>query len=183
MYYMLECYGSPFEDATDLGEVPELPQVESWMAGRMITDPIPEPVRIPLDAENPGALLEMFKSDVLVMTDRLVAALEEAGVDNLQTYAAELVDPATNRVIGGYRLVNLVGVVSCAEIGARAEGGALARLDFDGAPIDARRARGFLMFRLAESLSAVVVRQEVRDHLLAKGFDMLTFVPPEEWIG
>ena len=41
---------------------------------------------------------------------------------------------------------------------------------------------GQLLFRLAESLGAIIVHRRVKDHLLARGFDMLTFRDPAKYV-
>ena len=45
------------------------------------------------------------------------------------------------------------------------------------------KAGGELMFRLLENSSAIMVHEKVKDHLLSKGFDMLTFIESVDWIG
>ena len=49
--------------------------------------------------------------------------------------------------------------------------------------IDESRTHGELMFRLAESVTGVVVHEKVKSHLEEAGFDDLTSVDPAEWIG
>ena len=39
------------------------------------------------------------------------------------------------------------------------------------------------MFRLAENTNALVVHESVKAYLEGRGFTMLSFIPPEEWMG
>jgi len=39
------------------------------------------------------------------------------------------------------------------------------------------------MFRLAENTSAIVIHRSVKEHLLEKGFSMLSYVEPKNWVG
>lgn len=187
MYTILQCFAPLFQDAAGLGACPDVEGVASWMDGRPITAPVPEPLAMELDAEAPGVLLELYQLEMLIMTERLLAALREAGVDNLQDYALHLRDPATGQVTEGYRAVNVVGLVACADLGRSTfeapPGAPMLDVDFDGLVIDEARAGGRLLFRLAECVSAIVVHDSVREHLLARGFDMLTFQPPSEFVG
>ena len=48
---------------------------------------------------------------------------------------------------------------------------------FDKLVLDEGKCRGLSMFRLAESLSTVVVHKNVRDHLFLSGIDTMSFVP------
>jgi hypothetical protein len=55
--------------------------------------------------------------------------------------------------------------------------------DFDSVVLRQDFSSELPMFRLAENTSAIIVRAFVRDRLLAEGFDSLTFLNPEEWMG
>lgn len=55
--------------------------------------------------------------------------------------------------------------------------------DIERLVIDPTRVSGSLMFRLAESVSGIVVHESIRDGLLAAGFHTLSFLRPEEWVG
>ena len=55
--------------------------------------------------------------------------------------------------------------------------------DFDGLSIDSQKAKDYLMFRLAENTSAIVIHHSVKEHLLKKDFTMLTYVEPKDWVG
>lgn len=61
--------------------------------------------------------------------------------------------------------------------------GPMVSVDFDSLAIDAARARGALMFRLAESVSGIVVHESVRKAVEAAGIDSLSFTVPADWAG
>jgi len=192
-YYILMCFTPWFAKSASLGDAPEVEGVESWISGRVISVPVPQPLEFVVEPdeddqepEEPGELLELYQYSVVLMTERLVEALGQAGVDNLQVFQARIRDPRTGQVATNYRVVNVVGVVSCADLRlskyAPPEGPPIIDVSFDSLVIDEKRAGGQLLFRLAESLSAIVVHQRVRDHLLARGFDMLTFRDPAQYV-
>jgi hypothetical protein len=56
-------------------------------------------------------------------------------------------------------------------------------MDFNSLAIDEAAAGGALLFRLAESVNAIVVHERVRRHLEASGITTLTFIEPEDWAG
>ncbi|PKO56226.1 MAG: hypothetical protein CVU25_10675, partial [Betaproteobacteria bacterium HGW-Betaproteobacteria-19] len=55
--------------------------------------------------------------------------------------------------------------------------------DIDHLEVDTTRIDGARMFRLAESVGAIIVDQQIKDGLEADGFDSLTFMQPEQWVG
>jgi hypothetical protein len=229
MYFVLQCFSPLFTRVARLDGLPKVEGVDSWMAGRMITAEVPQPLVIALvpaqtseftgggdedesdsalegdepDAEQPedqpadeeqpdetpadsGTLLEMYQLGGIVMTKRLLKALRDSGVDNLQSFDVVLTDPVSGGTNDRYALVNVVGVVACADLGLsqyNARRGT-PRIDtqFDSLVIDEDRAGHLDCFRLAECISAVIVHDRVRQSLLERGFTMLTFQDPRDFM-
>lgn len=159
----------------------------------MIDAAVPQPLNFTVEPDEddrnpdePAVLLELYQYGVVLMTDRLLTALREAGADNLQTFDAVIRDPHVGTVTTNYKVINVVGVVSCADMSQSAytppDGVPLIDVSFDSLVIDEKRVGGLLLFRLAESLSAIIVHQRVKDHLLDRGFDMLTFRDPAKYV-
>lgn len=187
-YLMLDCpEPRDWDDSAMLEATPLPPGEKSWRLGRRFAAPVAEPIEIAIDPTHTDDLLELYTLDALVMTRRLLAALEAAGVDNLDAYEAVIRNPETGFATDDYVAVNLIGLVRAADLErSRVVGGSsdgLIDVDLDGVAIDPARAHGLLMFRLAENTSAVVVHRRVARHLLATGFDMLSFRPPATWKG
>lgn len=185
-YYMLECYGDEIKDFAVIKAV-YIKGLGSWRIGKPFSVPPPEPLDIKIMDNNPDNLLEYYNMDAIVMTKRLHQALTETGVDNMDTYACIITNPETGFKTEDYVAVNLIGLVKAVDIArSNVTGGSRDHMldtDFDGLTIDEKKAGGQLMFRLLENTSAIMIHERVKDHLLKKGFDMLTFVPPEKWIG
>ena len=187
-YYMLECYlPLDWEDAALLRAVPTPDEESSWSIGRRFTTPPVEPIQIEMHENHCDQLTELDNADGLVMTRRLYDALCAAGVDNMDVYQTVIRHPETGFETRDYVIANLIGLVKAVDLSkSKVVGGSSNHLldtDFEGVSIDEKKTHGFLMFRLAENTSAVLVHQRVKDFLLSKGFDMLTFVEPEKWIG
>lgn len=183
MYHVLNCFGALFQPTLALGAIPDVDGIESWMNGQTIDVPVPEPLVIEIDPDEPGEPLEMYQLEALIMSTRLANALQEAGVDNLQSFAAVLRAPESGRTFEGYRLVNVVGAVSCADM-TRSEfvappGRPTISVAFDKLVIDERRTGGALLFRLAESLGTILVHDRVKRHLDASGLRTLHYTPVE----
>lgn len=186
MYFVLDRFGAhhPCRWITTYPYVRGL----KWQTGARHSVPVPDPLLITLDPLNASSsdhgpeLPEYFKGTIPLFRDDLVEAMRTAGVDNLDTYAVALSDPDTGRKHSHYKAVNIVGVVSAADMGASKAtvhtGGAVIDVEFDGLVLDEERPRGALIFRLAEATGTILVHERLKDHLLAKGFDKLEFLPP-----
>lgn len=117
----------------------------------------------------------------------LVGAIREFGVDNLEVFPVAITDRRTGEVCNDYFAVNIVGLVKAADMAkSRATSHSpdgLIDTDFDSVAIDERTPRDFKMFRLAESVNALVVHRSVKEHLESLGGFELTFTEPKDWIG
>lgn len=129
---------------------------------------------------------ELDDGNLPIMSRRLLTALQRAGVDNLETFPVRLLDSRTGVVLSDDHVAfNIVGVASVMdEEGTRYEGerpwvaGNILSLSVDEA-----RARGLLMFRLAEAVNGIVVHHTLKAAVEAAGIDTLSFIEPSQWAG
>ena len=198
-YYVLECL--PRLEAEHYRLNVGFPANDKrWHAGLLFSDrnrseelqppPVPIPVGTqPEDPAIPNVYAELYWNPIPLMTRRLVSALREAGVDNMQTYDTRLesVEGSNPPPPDRYLAVNIVGRVAAADLGKsdiNAETPErIISTDFHSLSIDESKARDFLMFRLAENITAVLVHERVREHVERRGIDALTWLAPEEWAG
>ncbi|WP_147441763.1 imm11 family protein [Corallococcus exercitus] len=163
--------------------------LRSWMTGVRFDKPSPEPIPLKLRGtdEEGWVLGELWLTPITVMSKRLHDVLLRAGVDNLDAYAVELTDPEDGTVYRDFVAFNLVGKVAAADAArTRFAPGVKERMgsaDIDSLAVDLDMARGALMFRLAESVNAIVVHARVKDAIEAAGISTLTFLEPEDWAG
>lgn len=186
---MLECF-SPEEGRVDLEAPPDL-GVESWMTGLPFDLPPAAPIHLHWDPETETdgkRRLSLYDAGPVLMRRDLVAALRECGVDNMETYETVVHSRVDGSECLDYAAVNIIGLVAAADMersGAHLpeDSDGLIDVDFDGLVIDEAKAAGFLLFRLAECVSGVVVHERVKTHIESRGGFGLSFVPPEEWSG
>lgn len=137
----------------------------SFTTGQPISATVPKPLHFPADttAENPPP--DFTRMVTPVMSARLIDELLSAGVNNLQCFDAVLTNKSTGETWHTHKAVNIVGLVSCADL-SRSEyakiGGGL--YDFNSLVVDPNRATG-LFFRLAESPSTIIAHKSIGDHL------------------
>jgi hypothetical protein len=91
----------------------------------------------------------------------LVAAMEKAGVNNLQTFPAVIRDEAGKQLALDHVVVNIVGLVACASAGGSVADPLSTKQYFHKLVVDEGRAAGLLLFRLEESPLDVIVHERV----------------------
>jgi hypothetical protein len=185
VHFVLACYGPADKDRAALGSVVNTKL--NWQLGRRFSEPPPTPVVVNLNPDFPGILLPMFDKGILLFTDDMLASLKTAGVDNLDAYEAQLFDPATGKTHKQYKAINIVGAVSAADLAESdyeaPSGTPLVDVDFDSLTIDEKKAGDFLMFRLAECITAIVIDERVKRQLESDEIPYLDFLDPKDWIG
>lgn len=176
-YYIIR---SDYEDESmTLGGMPPLPNDydDNWIAGMPFTKPPAEPIIVNID-EDEGELIPIFDS-LPVASQEFVDALLDVGVDNIVTYDVVLQSRNDNNLtIHGYKAINIIGLIKAASPDTK--------FLTDSRHIDASIesfqvasdvTKGTYMFRLAESISTIVVHEKVKSHLEANGFKNLRFTP------
>ncbi len=185
-YFFLE--EKAFDDATPLAAVGKAPHIDgvNWYAGARFSRAIPQPFRCELDPDVPGELPWLFKGPVPLMHEKMIEALRDAGVDNLDCYDALIVDPEDGSEWTEYKAVNVIGQISAVDLGKSRfdpeQPHRLIAMSFDAVEIDPSRVRGPLLFRLAESVTGIVVHETVRSRLTERGIEPLGYIEPEDWI-
>ncbi|MCX9156605.1 hypothetical protein OPU71_10775 [Niveibacterium sp. 24ML] len=186
MYFVLKCFDPP---NAYLGRIEyrDDDPFRFWNTGDRFDDEPKEPLRARVILDKQSVLAEMWETPLPLMTARLHKALLAAGVSNLDTYPVLLEDKQSGNIIDGYLAFNIIGVIAAADAqGTRYAPGSTDRLisaDIDHLIIDPEKVAGGKMFRLAESVSAILVSEDVKTVIEATGISTLTFMPPETWVG
>ena len=159
----------------------------SWLLAERFANPPPEPLSAVIRGldEEGTVLADLWLTPLPVMSRRLHAALIGAGVDNLDTYAVVLRDPAGGRTFDDYLAFNVIGKIAAADLAASdydaAQTDRRVAMDIDRLVLASARPRGALMFRLAESVNTLLVHGSVRQRIEDAGIATLTFYAPEDW--
>jgi len=169
-----------------LGTIPDPSFDDSWLYGRKFVEEPSTPIRVPiLKGYAKAEPLDYFGTPP-VMSDRFYEALKNAGVDNLDVYDAVLVSSADNVIIKGYKAFNVIGLVEAADLKATkfspANPSRLIDASIDSLAIDPKKAKGLLLFRLAEYAGAVIVHASLKSALERANFPYLVFSEPKEFI-
>jgi hypothetical protein len=183
-YFVMSCEG--IVPGTMIGTFPKIVTMP-WMTGQPVKGRIPEPLEFELDPAYPGKLKPFYKGRIPLMRDDLIAALRTGGVDNLQLFKAVLTNPFENTEHTDYKAFNIIGAIAAADLErSKAMFPQRARkidMTFDTLAIDEGKIGGPLMFRLAESVNAIMVHAKVKRVVEESGIPGMTFYRPEEWAG
>lgn len=128
-------------------------------------------------------MAEFHSQPFPIMSDKLISALQEAGVDNIQTFPAVLRGHFSGNDITSYKVVNIVGLIAAADMDKSdyidMGGMGIIAVGFKDLVIDETKAYGALLFRLAESITDIVIHESVKNHLETRGFNYLRYLPCE----
>lgn len=142
-------------------------QVSHWdyslTLGDILPKNTPEPMHYNIDTEiNEFSYLPITFLPEPVFSVKFIQALRNAGVNNLDTYEVKITNPDTGEEIHGYQAVNIIGTISCAVMDASQSDRIIEDQHiFRKLVIDPSRARGFYLFRLAESTQDILIHERV----------------------
>jgi len=124
--------------------------------------------------------LSDYYDNVKLMSKKLIDTLKSVGVDNLQEFDTEVLNEQTGDKIEDYYAVNIVGLVSCV-VEDQSSSTPLADVEFiSDLVIDPAKAKGFNMFRLAETRMDVIVSEKVANAIKAGNFVGIQLEPIKE---
>lgn len=147
----------------------------SFSQGCLIKSRIPVPIQFAVNSTMDDPPPDFTGILIPVLSNRLVKALQDIGVDNLQCFPAKLVNEKTNETWTEYQAVNIVGTIACADL-SKSEyeelGGGL--FGFDQLVVNPEKINGLIFFRLAEDPSEIIAHKKVGDYLYGPSNSKMT---------
>ncbi len=120
----------------------------------------------------------------LVFSTRLRELLDSLGIDNIEYYTLEIVDPRTGKKFSDYRIANVVGLVDCVDREKSdckyfddGEIKRIHKLVLDESRIPSK----LRIFRLAGRTVLTVVHQSIKEAIESAGITGCVFYRPEEY--
>lgn len=108
------------------------------------------------------------------MSLELIKTIQDVGVDNLEVYPAIFVNIGTGEEFNNWHAaVNVVGLVSCADLNQSKSQPLASKHYFHELKIDAKKAIGLFMFRLAEQPMDIILHEKVAEAIRSGQFDGL----------
>ena len=191
MYYIMECpilTTAAGEAVMEIHNTFRLAGIRLWQNNRPIPPEkkqnIPDPIEIDFDVfrgyEGPPSEFEDL--GIPVMSDRLYQVLVSCGVDNLEVFPAVLKNTSTQQKYKyyAYKIYDVVPLMNIteSEYETYRNTGPATIHKFVA---DESRTRGLLMFRMAESITDIVVHESVKKAIEAAGIDTVEFIKPEDF--
>jgi len=140
-----------------------------------------QPIAVEFFQNGGSGLAEILLDSIPLFSKELVEALQEAGVDNLQLFPAEVTERDGNPIDREYFAVNIIGLLEYADMDKSEytdpTGTGAFAVAFRKLVIDTSRTQGLYIFRLAESVASVIVHEKIKKHLDSKNFKYLSFRP------
>jgi hypothetical protein len=158
---LLEDSDAGFEQS----QIWKLPRTRvSWIAGTRHVKQFALPIEVELNPDYGSELLDAYHESIPIWSDRLIAVLHEARVDNFDTYEVVIRDPRSGLVASHYKAVNVLTRIAASD-SARSEWDGRSEMgarEFKRLVLDANKADGARMFRLAERPTMLIVDEETR---------------------
>ena len=151
----------------------------TFRGGAVIQKPLPSPLIFTTGHSAKEPPKGMEGGLVPVMSDLFLVTLQRAGVANLQCFPAEVRSKLDGTVWKDYQAVNIIGLISCADLNKsesthiidRPGEGSLPLMAFENLKVAPARAGGALLFRLAESPGTIIIASSVVEYLRAQRSD------------
>ena len=179
-YWILSAGGNP--NVMLLSSLPKPSAWVGWMGGKAFTKPPSVPVVVKIKPGYEQSDPPVFKGVPQIMTVEFFEALRSAGVDNIDTYDASLQSEDGTVLLPGYKAYNIVGLVSATDLGKTefSPDNPSRQIDASvrGLVVDETKAKGLLLFRLAESVDTILIHNSVKAVLEARNFKGVLFTPP-----
>lgn len=157
-----------------------------WLDGEPLDFPVP-----PLEfsfTRDPGAswIDYITASSIPLLSDRMRAALEGCGVDNIDYYPASVRDTKSGER-RTYHAANVIGLVECVDRACSKfipfDETSILIDSFDRLVLNEAKIDSFKLFRAAEHCLLLLADGSVKTRLEAAGLHGLLFIEPEQWDG
>ncbi len=177
MYYKIEPI---FKDETIT-----IDQISHWdyslTLGEMQPKDMPEPIEYEVDTEIGGTYLPTTFLSEPVFSKKFTQELIACGVDNIQTYEVNIVNPDTKQCIEGYQAVNILGNIACADMDVSEYEKLIEnQYVFRRLVIKPLNAHGSYIFRLAQCTQVILVHENIVKQLSPEISRDLNFEPVDE---
>jgi hypothetical protein len=143
-----------------------------FFSGHPLPPTFTPPVQLTVDLDSPGrTMATLYTVPAFVARKAFVQLLAEAGADNVDSYPVVIRNEETGETFDDYLLLNIIGLIACADLGANPGemlGPDIRVLD---APVLKGAALGDVrIFRLAEDPLQIIVADGVAERIRAAGF-------------
>jgi hypothetical protein len=151
-----------FESDIYIKEPEDYPSELHVIGGNFIDIPVENPIVFTTNAKAGDVIRDFDNSSFLIMSKRFLELLQQAGVDNLQTFPVIIKSEEDGTVWEDYFSVNILGLISCADLSKSTYTEIMpGYYRFRELAIHAEKAKDALMFRLQEHSPTIIMHRSV----------------------
>jgi len=151
-----------------------------WMTGNLMGEP-KKTLTVEFWQNGGDGQAELLLDSIPIFSKKLIKSLESSGVENVQTFPVNIIARDGEVINEEYVAVNILGCIKCADMELSEytdlTGEGLLAVNFRKLVIDDQKARGQLMFRLAESVNSIIVHASIKQALEQAGYPYIQFRP------
>ncbi len=161
-----------FESAISINEPEDLPIELDFIGGQRIDIPVDNPLVFTTNAKAGDIIRDFDDSSFLIMSKRFLELLQQADVDNLQTFPVIIKSEVDDTIWDNYFGVNILGLISCADLSKSTYDEIMpGHYIFDELAIHAEKADGALLFRLQEHSPTIIMHRSVGEYIMEQDPD------------
>ena len=154
-----------------------------WTAGARFDEELP-PQTLTLDSSYGTEMADFFDTSLPLMSDRLIATLHSAGVDNFDAYPMVLERPDTGQLWKNYSAVNVIGRIDAVNMAkSKYAMSPLGKPKFQSISIDAAAAGDAICFRLRKGPGLIVVQERIAEAVAKQNFVAVMLQKVEDYDG
>ena len=156
-----------------------------WYHGLPLKIDVPLPMQYQLDEGYPDGIVKMLYGNKAypVMHQNLAKVLEAAGVNNLELFPAEILNPDTKVVYTDYLAFNIVGILSAMDVEKSVAMDKYLEIGFESVFFKKETQSSLQVFRLAENCSAICVSESIKKAVEEAAIEGIVFYQNGEWSG
>ena len=147
-------------------EPKNMPLEPDFMNGSSIEMSTETPMVFTTNASSGDKLPDFWDSGIPVMSAEFVKLVEGAGVDNIQKFPIVVKSDKDNTIWENYFAINIIGLVKCVDFDKSEYIEVFpGSFEFDTLAINAEDAKGYLLFRLQEDPSTILIHKSVGKYI------------------
>ncbi len=156
-----------------------------WYHGKPLKIEVPLPMQYRLDQDYPNCIMKMLYNNKAypLMHKLLVDVLEAIGVNNLELFPTEILNPDNGVIHTDYVAFNIVGIVSAMDMEKSVVMNEFVEIGFESIFLKKEIKSSLQIFRLAENCSAICVSEKVKQAIKEAGIEGIVFYEDGEWSG
>ncbi len=171
---------SPNSEAPFLDLPDEIDLIESIMGKKPKFDELP--IRIEAEIDEEVVYTDIINPGVPLFSAKMMSALQECGVGNIDYFPVLLIDAQTQEVLAEYWLAIVTDIIACIDLEkSKFEENKMGNIVITKFAIDGSRTAGLNLFRLHNIPGLIIINEVLKEALSQRNFEGVSFKPTQEY--